>query len=129
MTRKCRCGRPKDGEPDQSPIEDDGHHVVVAERDDIVEFGNVVPADDEVRAVYVHPEYARRGVGSTVLAHLEGYALGTGAKRLELQASLNAVEFYERRGYRPVREEPREMEYEGRRVTVPVMAMERSLAP
>ncbi|WP_227357036.1 GNAT family N-acetyltransferase [Haladaptatus salinisoli] len=120
----------KDEEPDRTPIEDDDHHVAVAEAgENIVGFGHVVPGENEIRAVYVHPEHARRGVGSTVLAHLEGYALGTGSKRLELRASLNAVGFYERRGYRSVRQGTREMEYEGRRVTVPVVAMERSFTP
>ncbi|MFB6140002.1 MAG: GNAT family N-acetyltransferase [Halosimplex sp.] len=56
----------------------------------------------EVVAVYVHPDRARSGVGSAVLAHLEGYARGAGLAELSLTASLNAVAFYERAGYERV---------------------------
>jgi len=61
-------------------------------------------AEGEVVAVYVHPDCARRGVGSAILANLEGYARGRGLAKLTLTASLNAVGFYERVGYERVRE-------------------------
>lgn len=117
----------KDG-PDQYPIAEEGHHLVVAEADDgLVGYGHLVPGERAVRAVYVRPDRAREGVGSTLLAHLEGYALGRGVGRLELWASLNAVGFYERMGYRATGEETVEKEWDGRRVTLPVVAMEKSL--
>jgi putative acetyltransferase len=117
----------KDEATEQYPIEDGDHHLVVAERDgEVVGYGHLVPTGREVRAVYIHPDHARAGVGSTVLAHLEGYALGDGTVRLELWASLNAIGFYERMGYRPTGEETIEKEYDGRRVTLPVTVMEKS---
>lgn len=76
--------------------------------------------------MYVQSDYDRQGVGSAVLAHLERYALGAGAGYLELWASINAVEFYERMGYRKTAEETIEKEYEGDRVTLPVVAMRKS---
>ena len=91
---------PADYEPDT-----DDEHVVVAVRDGAVAgFGHLVPAVGEVHAVYVHPDHARRGVGSALLAELEGYARGRGLDRLSLQSSLNAVGFYERAGYERVGE-------------------------
>lgn len=82
------------------------------ERDDrpsLPGFGHLdlgLDADDrgEIAAVYVHPAHARSGVGSAVLAHLEGYARGRGVRELTLTASRNAVGFYERAGYRPAGE-------------------------
>ncbi|MEF8840073.1 MAG: GNAT family N-acetyltransferase [Haloarculaceae archaeon] len=102
----------KDHGPEGYPIADDAHHFVVAEREGVVAgFADLVPdsadvdAEGEVRAVYVHPEHAGRGVGAALLAELEGYARGAGLDSLELSASLNAVGFYERAGYVRVRED------------------------
>ena len=121
-------GAEKDG-PDQYPIEEAGHHLVVAESNDgLVGYGHLVPDEQEVRAVYVHPDHVRERIGSTLLAHLEGYALGRGLDRLQLWASLNAVGFYERMGYRPTEEETIEKEWDGCRVTLSVIAMEKTVA-
>ena len=75
-------------------------HFTVAVRDgEVAGFGHLVLDVKEVHAVYVHPDHARRGVGSALLTELEGYARGRGCRKLSLQSSLNAVEFYERAGY------------------------------
>ncbi|WP_256684881.1 GNAT family N-acetyltransferase [Halococcus qingdaonensis] len=80
-----------------------GEHFTVAVREGAVAgFGHLVLDVEEVHAVYVHPDRARRGVGSALLAELEGYARGHGCTGLALQSSLNAVEFYERAGYERV---------------------------
>lgn len=93
------------------PILEDGHYFVVAERgarndpgseDNIAGFGHLVVPDREVTAVYVHPDHAGAGVGSALLAALEGFARGRGLAELQLVASLNAVGFYERAGYERV---------------------------
>ena len=79
---------------------DSGDHFTVAIRSDTVaEFGHLVPNSGEIHAVYVHPDHAGRGVGSALLAELEGYARGCGLTELTLQSSLNAVGFYEGAGY------------------------------
>lgn len=74
-----------------------------------------------------HPDAARTGVGSAILAHLEGYARSSGLTRLESWASLNAVGFYHRMGYRQVREETVGKEHDGREISLPVSVMEKSL--
>lgn len=59
-----------------------------------------VPDDyGEVRAVYVHPDAVRRGVGTRLLDRVERSARRADCRGLGLHASLNAVEFYERAGY------------------------------
>ena len=60
------------------------------------------PWTGEVRAVYVHPDAAGEGVGSALLAELERRARGRDLSALGLHASLNAVPFYEARGYERV---------------------------
>ncbi|WP_255150964.1 GNAT family N-acetyltransferase [Halorarius halobius] len=65
-------------------------------------FGHLAIEERAVHAVYVHPDHARAGVGSALLAELEGFARGQGIEALSLQSSLNAVGFYERSGYERV---------------------------
>jgi GNAT superfamily N-acetyltransferase len=65
----------------------------------IVGFGTLNSASSEVEAVYVSPDAARRGIGLMLLHALEERARVLGLTALRLDASLNAVPFYERAGY------------------------------
>lgn len=118
----------KDGGSDRYPIEADGHHLVVAERDGrAVGYGHLVPDSSEVRAVYVHPDHAGRGVGATLHERLESAARDRGLGRLRLWSSLNAVGFYERMGYDRVETTTLEKEYDGRPVALSVVEMRKSV--
>jgi len=52
-----------------------------------------------VPAVYVHPGYARRNVGSLLFCFLEGEASSAELPRLSANVSLNAVEFFRAHRY------------------------------
>ena len=92
-----------DRSPDDYDVDAPDEHFTVAVRGgEIAGFGHVVLNAGEVHAVYVHPDHAGHGVGSTLLAELEGYARGRGLTALALHSSLNAVEFYELAGYERV---------------------------
>jgi putative acetyltransferase len=54
----------------------------------------------EVRAVYIHPEAGRQGVGAAVLDALETIARLRGVTHAHLDSSLNAVGFYAAHGWR-----------------------------
>jgi putative acetyltransferase len=73
--------------------------LVAEDRVGLVGFGSIAPGSEELRAVYVHPRAARRGVGSTLLRRLETLALGQGCARLHLEASVNAEAFYAKNAY------------------------------
>lgn len=118
----------KDGGPDRYPIGEEGHYLAVADRDGaVVGYGHLVAPDDEVRAVYVHPDHVDEGVGSAILDRLEARARDRGTEDLHLWASRNAVGFYERRGYDRVEETEVEKEYDGRQVALSVVRMRKSL--
>lgn len=92
-------------EPDY-PIGEEGHRFVVAERrDELAGFGHLDAAGAEIAAVYVHPDHAREGVGSAILAALEATAREHGVDELDLLASKNAVPFYGAAGYERVETE------------------------
>jgi GNAT superfamily N-acetyltransferase len=60
------------------------------------------PARDaaKIRAFFIHPEFARRGLGTRLLERCEHDAIAHGFVRLELMATLPGVRLYAARGYR-----------------------------
>ncbi len=62
------------------------------------------PAQDaaKIRAFFVHPEWARRGIGGMILDACEKAALAGGFTRLEMGATLSGVPFYRAKGYEEV---------------------------
>jgi GNAT superfamily N-acetyltransferase len=59
------------------------------------------PATDaaKVRAIFVHPEYSRRGLGSLILAHVEAAAQAAGFHHFEMGSTLTGVPLYRLKGY------------------------------
>jgi GNAT superfamily N-acetyltransferase len=59
------------------------------------------PARDaaKIRAFFVHPNWARRGIGTLILGACEKAAREAGFTRLEMGATLSGVAFYRARGY------------------------------
>lgn len=53
-----------------------------------------------IRAMFVHPDWARQGVGGLILRTCEKRAMEAGFSDLELVATLSGVAFYECMGYR-----------------------------
>jgi GNAT superfamily N-acetyltransferase len=53
----------------------------------------------KIRAFFVHPSWARRGIGSMILEACEGAALAAGFTRFEMGATLTGVPLYQTRGY------------------------------
>lgn len=55
-----------------------------------------------VRAMYTHPDFARRGVGRLILALCEDAARAEGFTRLELMATLSGRALYAQCGYEDI---------------------------
>jgi len=53
----------------------------------------------KIRAFFVHPEWARRGIGVMLLEASEAAAIQAGFTRLEMGATLSGVPFYRKHGY------------------------------
>lgn len=79
-----------------------------------------------IRAFFVHPGWARRGVARLLLAECERAARREGFRRLELAATLTGIPFYEREGF-TIRER-QEVTLPGG-VSFPLARMTRELTP
>ncbi len=85
------------------------------------------PAMDaaKIRAFFVHPAWARRGIGGMILEACETAAIAAEFRRLEMGATLTGIPFYRAKGY---------VELEGVEVplenglTLPIVRMEKRIA-
>jgi GNAT superfamily N-acetyltransferase len=66
------------------------------------EDGFLDPAQDaaKIRAIFVHPAWARRGLGSLILEHCEQAARAAGFAEFEMGSTLTGVPLYTLKGYR-----------------------------
>jgi len=73
-----------------------GGDQYVGRQDDLLD-----PATEpaKIRAFFVHPAWARRGIGTMILDACENAAIAAGFHRLEMGATLTGVPFYLARGY------------------------------
>jgi GNAT superfamily N-acetyltransferase len=56
----------------------------------------------KIRAIYVHPKFARQGLGSLILDAAERAAMAMGFRRFEMGSTLTGVSLYWLKGYREV---------------------------
>lgn len=63
--------------------------------------GRLDPLTDaaRIRAIFVHPDWARRGLGTLMLQHCESEAERAGFHRFEMGSTLTGVPLYRLRGY------------------------------
>jgi GNAT superfamily N-acetyltransferase len=74
----------------------------------------------KIRAFFVHPDWARRGIGSIILDACEAAALAAGFTRFEMGATLTGVKLFRERGY--VALEPLDLPLENG-ITLPIVHM------
>jgi N-acetylglutamate synthase-like GNAT family acetyltransferase len=72
--------------------------------------GMLDPAADpaKIRAFFIHPQHARKGIAGQILEHCEREARASGFRSLELMATLPGVPFYAAAGF--TSQEPFELE-------------------
>ncbi len=78
--------------------------VAVATSGIVAGFCIALPAQSQLKALYVHPEFTDHGIGSGLLRNVEACCLSNGVDELALNASYNAESFYRKNGYQKVRD-------------------------
>lgn len=63
----------------------------------------------KIRAMFVHPAWARKGVGRFLILACEGAAREAGFQRVEMGATLSGVPFYESMGYVVIEDQERDL--------------------
>jgi GNAT superfamily N-acetyltransferase len=91
------------------------------------ESGTLDPETEpaKIRAFFVHPDWARRGIGQAILARCEAEARRAGFRACELMATLPGVPFYRAMGY----EGDTPITYDAGGVTLAFVPMRKELAP
>jgi GNAT superfamily N-acetyltransferase len=57
----------------------------------------------KIRAFFIHPDWARRGIGTLLLDACESAAKAAGFSRFEMGATLTGAKLFRARGYLPIR--------------------------
>ncbi len=73
--------------------------LVACDAEQVVGYGVLNAEENRIEALFVHPAWARCGVGTRLLGQLEASATLVGCRELTVVSSRNAVEFYQTRGY------------------------------
>lgn len=80
------------------------HYYVICEGDQIIACGAIGPywnseTESSLFNIFVHPEYQGRGLGRKIIETVEADEYALRARRIEIPASITAVEFYKKMGY------------------------------
>jgi putative acetyltransferase len=76
-----------------------GRFIVAMLEDVLVGFSDFDLEHGEVCGMFVAPSHVGQGIGRALLEEIETRATRQGVERLHVQASLNAIGFYEARGF------------------------------
>jgi GNAT superfamily N-acetyltransferase len=84
------------------------------------------PATDaaKIRAFFVHPAWARRGIGGMILETCESAAKAMGFRRIEMGATLTGIPFYKAKGYEEIGHADAPL---GAELTLPIMRMAKNV--
>jgi GNAT superfamily N-acetyltransferase len=82
----------------------------------------------KIRAMFVHPDWSRKGLGKMILDAGEAAARKYGFKSIEMSATLNGVPFYGKYGYKLVEAGLHEVSL-GDGVVIDFYMMKKSLVP
>lgn len=91
-------------------LEKEEKRYVAVEEDNIVGFSGYKKDEKKLRATYVRPEWAGKGLGSRLLKKVEEEARKDGIDRLTCKATITARNFYEKNGWEVIEKTVQEVE-------------------
>jgi GNAT superfamily N-acetyltransferase len=78
-------------------VEDRFYIATIGER--LAATGMIDLTTGKIDAIFVHPDFMRRGFGTAMIAHLEALARSAGLAQVMLDSTLNAAPFYRSLGF------------------------------
>ena len=75
---------------------------VTVKQDRIICFAEINLTGEVLQSLFVLPEYAGKGIGQTMLNFIFELAKENGLKKLTLDSSINAANFYSRNGFKEI---------------------------
>lgn len=102
--------------------EDRYNYFVAVEDEEIVGLAGYQSESGTVAGIFVDPEFKGSGIGSKLMARIEEDAQSKRLEEMKTLASLEAVEFYNKNGYRAI--ETREQDIGGMAIELKVMIKE-----
>lgn len=97
--------KPKGSEKDDK--EQNAIHLMAVEEGKIIGCGRAHFNSDteaQIRYMAVETEYQNKGVGKAILLELENKVIEKGAKKIVLNARENVIKFYQKNGFKVVKE-------------------------
>lgn len=82
----------------------DQHTLIAEVNGQLVGFANLDEGGLNIDMVYTHKDFQGQGVATALVERLEAQARKNGAIAISLAASITARPFFERRGYRHIRD-------------------------
>ena len=73
--------------------------LVATVDDRVVATGMINLATGKIDAIFVHPDFMKRGIGAAMIGHLEELACSERLPELTLDSTLNAAAFYRSLGF------------------------------
>lgn len=82
----------------------DLYTLVAIDNDIIVGYGNISDSG-YLDHLFVHKDYQGRGIATMLVDELEKYAIAQNIENIEVHSSITARVFFEKRGYRAIKEQ------------------------
>jgi putative acetyltransferase len=110
------------------PLDDPDVVFFVAEREgEIAGFAEASIVEAELDKLYVAPAYQHRGIATSLSEAIDRRLRSRGVESVSVEASMNAVPFYERVGYERVGTHQKPVTLDGTTVEIGVVDMEKQL--
>lgn len=77
--------------------------LVYEEGGKILGTANISLEEKYIGSVFVNPDYHKRGIGTQLMNAIENYARDHCLKKVYVHSSLNAQEFYKKRGFKKIK--------------------------
>ncbi len=81
------------------------HYSIVAEKSSIIVGFGDIDNSGYLDRLYVHKDYQGKGIATKITDKLEIHILENGIQRIETHVSITARSFFEKRGYKVIKEQ------------------------